>query len=159
MPFMIGFCLLQNWGGGDFVSSFKLWSRVAISFNAPSTMTNRSSKMAKLWRDHDFDALVGPQAAAAGVEQPPQNQGQPKKRVHSIAQTWPGCLHMLPEKRQRGAGDEPAGTRSEHVAVQRTCKSDNSNITCVASRKQAARECTIQAQGLLCIRRNGSSDQ
>ena len=83
------YCALQSWGGGDFVTAHKLWSRVAMSFHAPPTMTNRSSKMQQLWQDFHFDALVGPEAAAAGVEQPAELRDLTRRRVHSVTEQWP----------------------------------------------------------------------
>lgn len=123
---------IQNWGGGEFVSTFKLWSRVAISFHAPPTMTNRSSKMAQLWRDYEFEMLVGPKAAAAGVEQPEQNEGQPKKRVHNILTRWPGCLQVFPEKRRRtdGHADLAGAPLNSGPSVQCATAHASRNVAC-----------------------------
>jgi hypothetical protein len=102
--------VLQNWGGAELVNAHKLWARVALVFQAPAGMTNRSSKMAQLWHDHCFGDLVGPQAEAAGVEQPRALRlGAHKKRItHCILEQWPGCLIVgaAPEKRRRGRGQQ-----------------------------------------------------
>lgn len=57
--------------------------------------------MMHLWRDYNFQLLVGPDAAAAGVEQPQLEQRLLKTRSHYIVQQWPDSLVVSHAKRKR----------------------------------------------------------
>ena len=66
-------------------------------------MTNRSSKMAQLWRQNHFDALVGAAPVAAGIEQPEQEADGSTALNADIVIQWPACLI--------GGSEQPARKR------------------------------------------------